>query len=399
MVIKVQNVFKIENLWYGSNSIYLGLDGVLLVAFLVLLLQLLPDLLGQGRPLFTSLGLVLDPPGGVLDLGFGVHAVLGTFQVILGLLVVVTANTALLSLQPLAGFDGNVLTIEGQGKAVVRSIDLDNVVLGKQNLSKLLSFSRPQGLPLALLNLLFLSVDNNLQGLLDGGDPDFRLSQVDLDFLLLARLLELTGQNTILLLLGAVSGQDVEALVQVQGEGLVVEGPEGLAFNLTDGVHGVVRDLLGDQLDVVDASLQGEDFREAIGQPDLLELELFLRAFNGEVKAGGLLVEPQPGVDGSRLDGVVGGGGVLAFRVVLQEGPHEGLEDGDGIGFKTFDVLGNVLVLDSDLDFIQSTSLLAHGLAGFGQLSNDRADSGFLFEKLHINIKHYISISNTTTQF
>ena len=56
----------------------------------------------------------------------------------------------------------------------------------------------------------------------------------------------------------------------------VVKGLEGLVLHLADGVQAVAGDLLGNGLDVVSASLQGEDEVEGVGQTDLLEGNLLL---------------------------------------------------------------------------------------------------------------------------
>ena len=152
---------------------YLSVDSMPLVALLILFLQFLLNALGQGLLLITSLGIVGQAVGSILDFSFRVHTELGSFHLILGLLILISANTTLLSLQVLRSLNSGIMPVKGQGEGVGRSVDLDDIVLGKEDLTQILSLLGFQGLPLVLLDVELLSINRDLQLAGLGLDPDF----------------------------------------------------------------------------------------------------------------------------------------------------------------------------------------------------------------------------------
>ena len=344
-------------------------------AFRSFLFQLLPDHLGQGLFLFARLGQVVDPVGGNLDLGLAVHALGGSFELILDLLVEVAAHAAHEALVNGGDLDSNILAIKSELDLLPFTLDLDDVVLGPEDMGndgvpvKL----GPDLAPLVGLDGQFLFINDDpllaLEGAGLGNDLDDGLAKDNLEFLAVTGL-HVPGHDREALGLGAVSGQQVVAVIKVGGEGLVVKSLQSLGLQLADGEERVSGELLGDELDVVDSGLEGENLPDNGGQTDLPELELFLGPLDGHVKAGGPLVEDKADHDGGRPDAVfhVDTG---TFFVDPSEGPQESLHGVDGHGFNVFNRPGNVVVPDGEFNFIQSGRLFADLFASRRQLGKD----------------------------
>merc|ERR1719414_855103 len=158
----------------------LGGDIGFLVALLVFPLQLLLDVLGQRLLSFATAGLIDQPVRSLFDLRLAVNALLGSFDIVLSLLVLVTADTAQLSLLgQLAGLDSDVHAVEGDGQRVLGGAQLDNLVGGLVDVAKDNLLARLQFLQLDGADFLFLAVDDNLDvGAL--GELDLGLAEDDL---------------------------------------------------------------------------------------------------------------------------------------------------------------------------------------------------------------------------
>ena len=320
--------------------IYLGGDISFLVALLVFPLQLLLDVLGQRLLSFATAGLIDQPVRSLFNLRLAVNAHLGSFDIVLSLLVLVTADTAQLSLLgQLAGLDSDVHAVEGDGQRVLGGAQLDNLVGGLVDVAKDNLVARLQFLQLDGADLLFLAVDDNLDVGALGDELDLGLAEDDLGLTLAFG--DLAEHNSERLELRAVSGHQVVAPVQLNGQSLVIEGLQGLAFDLADGVQGGAGDLLGNALDVVDASLQGDNVVQTVGQTDLPELDLFLGPVDGQVEGGGTTVEPDLGGNGDDRDG--GNPRLFSGHVHPQERPHGDLQVGDNLGLVDLN-MGNVVV-------------------------------------------------------
>ena len=198
-------------------------------AFRGFLFQLLLNHLGQGLLLFARLGQVADPVGGNLDLGLAVHALGGAFELILDLLVEVTAHAAHEALVNGGDLDSNILAIKSELDLLPFTLDLDDIVLGPEDMGN-------DGVPVKLGpdleplvgldgQLLFINDDLllALEGAGLGNDLDDGLAKDDLEFLAVTGL-HVPGHNGEALGLGAVSGQQMVAVVKVGRESLVVKG-------------------------------------------------------------------------------------------------------------------------------------------------------------------------------
>ena len=158
------------------------------------------------------------------------------------------------------------------------------------------------------------------------------------------------GENSKLAFIGAISGQKVEAVVDVEGQAAVVVSGHFSLFNLADGGSGVADQLFGSQLQVVNASLHGEDEVEWLRDANLGEGDLLFTAVDGQVEAGGLAVELDAGQDLLSVVGVFLGGGGLAL--VLDVGPEGHLEQLGDLVLDVLDLFGNVVVVDLELNFV-----------------------------------------------
>ena len=347
--------------------IYLGGDIVFLVALLVFPLQLLLDQLRQRLLSLTSTRFIPEPVRSLFDLRLAVHALLGSFDVILLGLVLVSADTAQLSLLgQLAGFDSDVLAVKSDGQRVPGGLQLDNLVGGPVDFSKDTKLLRNNGLQLARPDFLLLAVNDNLDIRRSLRDKlDLALAKDDLDLTLAFRA-QFTEQDSERLLLGTISGDKVVTPVKINGQSLVVKGLQSLTFDLADGVKDGSSDLLGDELGIRKASLQGQDMVQAVGQTDLPEFDLFLGPVDDQVEGGGHAVELDLGGVGALSDRLAFNG-LLFGEVQPQERPKAELQVGGGLGFVVFD-MGNVVVPDGEVNLINGTSLFAHLLARLREL-------------------------------
>ena len=101
------------------------------MTLLVFPLQLLLDQLRQRLLSVASTRFIPEPVRSLFNLRLAVHALLGSFNVILLGLVLVSADSAQLSLLGhLAGFDGDVLAVKSDGQGVPGGLQLDNLVGG-----------------------------------------------------------------------------------------------------------------------------------------------------------------------------------------------------------------------------------------------------------------------------
>ncbi len=120
----------------------------------------------------------------------------------------------------------------------------------------------------------------------------------------------------------------MEAVVQLEGNGLVVEGGEHLSSNLALGGQGASGEGLQDLVSVVGAGagLHGEDQVERVGNADPGENDGLLGLVDDQVEAGGFAVEEDADHDGEA-------GPLLLILVVhpgvldsLDVGPQENLQ-------------------------------------------------------------------------
>ena len=227
---------------------------------------------------------------------------------------------------------------------------------------------RNKGLQLTRSDFLLLAVNDNFDIRRSLRDKlDLALAKDDLDFTL-AFGTQFTEHNSIRLLLGTISGDQVEAPVKINGQGLVIESLQSLAFDLADGVQDGSGDLLGDDLGVGDTSLQGQDMVQTVGQTDLPEFDLFGGPVDDKVERGSPAVELDLGGDGALRHGLAFNGSLgLLGDVQPQERPKAELQVGDNLGFVVFN-MGNVVVPDGEVNLIDGTSLLAHLLARLREL-------------------------------
>ena len=158
-------------------------------AFRSFLFQLLLDHLGQGLLLFARLGQVVDPVGSNLNLGLAVHALGGSFKFILDLLVEVTAHAAHEALVNGGDLDSNILAIKSELDLLPFTLDLDDVVLGPEDMGNdgVPVELGPDLEPLVGLDGQLLFINNDLLLALEGAglgnDLDDGLAKDNLKFL------------------------------------------------------------------------------------------------------------------------------------------------------------------------------------------------------------------------
>ena len=323
----------------------------------------------------------LDAVGGDLDLGLGVDALGRAGHVILADLVEVAAETAELGLEELGGEDDDARAVEPELDAELRGLELEDVVDGAEDGADLLTVSLDGPLGVGG-NLELLVVDGDLDFgvlaalLLGRGEEDGVLAEEDLDLAPVLVVLHAPGQDAVGALVGAISGEEVEAVVHLEGHGLVVEGGEHLRANLALGGPGLAGQRLQDLVEAVGASggLHGEDEAEGVGDADLGEDDGLLGLVDDQVEAGGLAVEKNANHDGEAglllLEHVLVQPAVAAAGALdgLDVGPEEDLEVLDSLLLDDQDLNGNVAVLDLVLDLVDGLGLEAGALASVGQL-------------------------------
>lgn len=181
----------------------------------------------------------VDSVGSNLDFGLGEDALLGSRNISESLVVEVSADTTQLVLHQRAGFNIKSFSIEFQFNVERGSSEFNDGVLGlvKFNDNGLSGISN--GFVGILFKVDFSSVDNDsdfsgVLGVRSGRSHDnFSLVQVNLDFLVLG-VSNRSRENSKLVLGRAVSRNQVEAVIQLQRHGLVVEGGKPVLFHSAD---------------------------------------------------------------------------------------------------------------------------------------------------------------------
>ena len=157
------------------------------------------------------------------------------------------------------------------------------------------------------------------------------------------------GQDSELAFVGAISGQKVEAVVNVEGQATVVVGGHLGLFNLADGGSGAADQMLGGQLQVADAGLHGEDEVQWVWDADLREGDFLFATVDGQVEAGGFAVELDAGQHLLSVVGFLLGGGL---PLVLDVGPEGDLQQLGDLVLDLLDLFINVVVFNLEFDFI-----------------------------------------------
>ena len=365
MIFLRSQFFLREN---GACLIYLGSLNLELGALLGLLGELSTEGLWQWWARVS-----LDPVGSDLQLWPGVDALAWSGNVSLELVVEVSADSAQLVLEQWRWQDLDVFAVSPElVEQQLWALDDDNTVDGPGDSSDgLLDGSDGAG---DLDNLAgwdggLLAVNDDLWAA-DGGwagwdELDGGGLQVELDLLLVA--LQRTSSDAEPLVLGAVSGQDMEALVLDEGDGLVVVGGDGLAVNQAGlSGNGSGGDLVQGKADVVAVSLQWEEQGVWVLDVDVLEVNELIWPADGQVVRWGLLLEGQLGLGGVSL-GLAGNGGAadlgLGWSVVW---PQVSLQVRDESLLGLLDEAWDGSVGGGEVNLVETGSLLADLLASVG---------------------------------
>jgi len=323
----------------------------------------------------------LDSVGSNFDFGSGVDTLLGSTEVSDLLVVQITANTAQLVLQQEAGFNGNAFTVKLQVQVELGSIEVDNTVLRsvefKDNFIKFIT----DDLLHVLLEMDVGSIDLDLdvtqvgRVLVSRNQQNFSLVQEDLEFLDLA-VLDGASEDSESEFRRAITSDQVEAVIHLQGKRAVIEGAEPALFKLTLGDKAVSRQSFKTHHEVAFTKDNGEEMFQRLRNADMLEGNGFIGLVEDDVKSIDGFVKDKADKDFTVFT-KHGKSRSEAF-IVSQVGPEESLKSFSELDFNKLDHGRSVDVFKLEVNFIKGLGKEKSFFASLGS----KGTRNLLFNKL-----------------
>jgi hypothetical protein len=317
-----------------------------------------------------------DSVGGDFDFGSGVDALSGATEVGHSLVVEVTAETAQLVLQHLAGLNRDTFTVELDEQVVFGSLEVkDTIDRSGDFANEFSSFFFADGLLGVLVDGDFGTVDGDsdvtrVSGERGGGSEDnFGSVQEDLDFLGQTVGVDGSGEDTEAEGGGAVAAEQMEAVVEFSGDGSVVEGTEPALFNFASGVEGASSNSFQTTENVAfTAEGKGQENRDGVRDTDILEFNGFFGLVDVKVKDIDGLVEDKADIDLTVFTEVFNNGSGGVGSLLSKVGPEESLKTFSDLFIDESDVGRSVDVFDLEVNFINGLGQDSGFFAGSGRM-------------------------------